>query len=162
MKKLYRDNKTLFVLLTIALVCIVLSIVLLFKYFYFGNGETKYGNRLDGIQNVTISDDSMSNIKSKIQDNKLVSSASVAVTGKIVYIKITFNETASLVEAESVAVKALDNFSDSEKAFYDFEFTLAQAATDKTEGFKIMGAKNVNGSNLVWNNNNATTSSASE
>ena len=86
----------------------------------------------------------------------------MAITGKIVYIKINFNESASLVEAESVAVKALDNFSDSEKAFYDFEFTLAQAATDKTEGFKIMGAKNVNGSNLVWNNNNATTSSASE
>ncbi len=162
MKKMYRENRTLFVLLAIALVCILLSIVLLFKYFYFGNGESKYGNRLDGIQNVTISDDSKNDIKSKIENNKLVSSASVEITGKIVYIKINFNESASLVEAESVAVKSLDNFSDSEKAFYDFDFTLAQAATDKTEGFKIMGAKNVNGSNLVWNNNNATTSSDSE
>ena len=40
--------------------------------------------------------------------------------------------------------------------FYDFEFTLKQNATEKTEGFLIMGAKNVNGSNLVWNNNNST------
>jgi cell division protein YceG involved in septum cleavage len=162
MKKLYDSNRTLFILISIALVCILISVVLLFKYFYFGNGETKYGDRLDGIENVQISDADISDIKSNIESNKLVSSASVNVTGKIVYIKINFKESASLVEAESVAVKSLDKFSESEKAFYDFEFTLYQDATEKTEGFRIMGAKNVNGSNLVWNNNNATSSSDGE
>jgi hypothetical protein len=158
MKKIYYENKTLFILLVIALCCILVSIILLFKYFYFGNGATKYGDRLDGIEKVEITDDKENTVKSSIESNKLVDSASVDISGKIIYLKITFKETASLVEAESVAVKSLDNFSDDEKAFYDFEFTLYQAPTDKNEGFKIMGAKNVNGSNLVWNNNNATTS----
>jgi hypothetical protein len=158
MKKLYSENKTLFILIVIALSCILISIILLFKYFYFGNGATKYGDRLDGIESVEITDDKESAIKSSIESNKIVDSASINISGKIVYIKITFKETASLVEAESVAVKSLDEFSDDEKAFYDFEFTLYQEATEKNEGFKIMGAKNVNGSNLVWNNNNATTS----
>lgn len=162
MKKLYHENKTLFVLLTVALVCIVLSIILLFKYFYFGNGETKYGNRLDGIESVTISDDALSDAESKIKDNKLVSNATVKVTGKIVYIKITFDVAASLVEGESVAVKSLDYFTEAEKAFYDFNYTLYQESTSDKDGFIIMGAKNVNGSNLVWNNNNATTSSDGE
>ena len=34
----------------------------------------------------------------------------------------------------SVAVKSLDNFSDDERGFYDFEFTLEQVADENTEG----------------------------
>lgn len=158
MKKLYKENRTLFILIIVALSCILISLILLFKYFYFGNGASKYGDRLDGIENVEISTDLENKVKDNINSNKMVSNSSINIAGKIVYIKITFNETASLVEAKSVAVKSLDDFSDADKAFYDFEYTLYQEASDKIEGFKIMGAKNVNGSNLVWNNNNATSS----
>src|SRR5574344_1993200 len=143
MKKMYQENRTLFILLMIALVCIIVSLILLFKYFYFGNGSSKYGDRLNGIENVEIKDDKLSEIKSNIESGKNVASASVSIAGKIVYIKITFNSGATLVEAEGIGVKALDNFTDEEKAFYDFEFTLYQEAQDKVEGFRIMGAKNV-------------------
>lgn len=162
MKKLYKENRTLFILIIIALSCILISLILLFKYFYFGNGSSKYGDRLDGIENVSISDETENKVKDTIDSNKLVSSSSINIAGKIIYIKITFNDTASLVEAKSIAVKSLDEFSDAEKAYYDFEYTLYQEASDKVEGFRIMGAKNVNGSNLVWNNNNATSSSDSD
>src|SRR5574344_16687 len=103
----------------------------------------------------------MSDYESRIKESKLVSDAKIDVTGKIVYIKINFNSSASLVEAESVAVKSLDYFSSDEKAFYDFEYTLSQNSENDSDGFIIMGAKNVNGSNLVWNNN-ATTSDTGE
>ena len=156
MKKILKENRTLFILMIVAIVCIVVSVLLLFKYFYFGNGGSNYGDRLEGIENVVISDDKKREVSSKIEENNLVDSATTTVTGKRVDIRIVFNEKASLVDAEGVALKSLDNFSDEEKAFYDFEFTLKQNATEKTEGFLIMGAKNVNGSNLVWNNNNST------
>lgn len=156
MKKILKENRTLFILMIVAIVCIVVSVLLLFKYFYFGNGGSNYGDRLEGIENVVISDDKKREVSSKIEENTLVDSATTTVTGKRVDIRIVFNEKASLVDAEGVALKSLDNFSDEEKAFYDFEFTLKQNATEKTEGFLIMGAKNVNGSNLVWNNNNST------
>ena len=156
MKKILKENRTLFILMIVAIVCIVVSVLLLFKYFYFGNGGSNYGDRLEGIENVRISDDKQREVSSKIEENTLVDSATTTVTGKRVDIRIVFNEKASLVDAEGVALKSLDNFSDEEKAFYDFEFTLKQNATEKTEGFLIMGAKNVNGSNLVWNNNNST------
>ena len=156
MKKILKENRTLFILMIVAIVCIVVSVLLLFKYFYFGNGGSNYGDRLEGIENVRISDDKKREVSSKIEENTLVDSATTTVTGKRVDIRIVFNEKASLVDAEGVALKSLDNFSDEEKAFYDFEFTLKQNATEKTEGFLIMGAKNVNGSNLVWNNNNST------
>ena len=156
MKKFFKENRTLFILMVVAIVCIIVSIVLLFKYFYFGNGGSNYGDRLEGIENVRISDDKQREVASKIDENELVNHTDVNITGKRVDIRIVFNEKASLVDAQGVALKSLDNFSDEEKSFYDFEFTLKQDATEKTEGFLIMGAKNVNGSNLVWNNNNST------
>ena len=162
MKKYLKENKTLLILMFIAIVCIVVSIVLLFKYFYWGNGGTKYGSRLEGIENVEIKDDKKNSIASTISESDLVQSASVTVTGKRVDIRIVFEDKASLVDAQGVALKSLDNFTDEEKAFYDFEFTLKQLATEKADGFLIMGAKNVNGSNLVWNNNNITSDSKEE
>ena len=157
MKKMYKENKTLFIILMIALVCIIISLILLFKYFYFGNGQSKYGDRLKGIENVEITDTLKDEVISFIEGEKNVSNANLFVTGKIIYIKINFDSGATLPEAQSVAVKSLDKFSDDEKAFYDISYTLYQEANESGDGFRIMGAKNVNGSNLVWNNNNATT-----
>lgn len=156
MKKFFKENKTLFILMVVAIVCIIVSIVLLFKYFYFGNGGSNYGDRLEGIENVRINDDKQQEIAAQIDSNPIVEKSSVIITGKRIDIRIIFDEKATLVDAQGVALKSLDNFSDEEKSYYDFEFTLKQEATEKTEGFLIMGAKNVNGTNLVWNNNNST------
>ena len=158
MKKMLKENRTLLILMCIAIACIVISSVLLLKYFYFGNGASKYGDRLDGIEKVEISNEKKDEIVQNIKQNELVDDASVIVTGKIIYEKIVFNAKASLLEAQAVAIKSLESFSDEEKMFYDFEFTLKQEKGENTDGFLIMGAKNVNGSNLVWNNNNPTTS----
>ena len=155
MKKFFEENRTLFILIVVAIVCIIISVILLFKYFYFGNGGSNYGDRLEGIENVRISDEKQNEVSSKIDEDALVQSSTVGITGKRVDIRIVFEEKASLIDAQGIALKSLDNFSDEEKAFYDFHFTLKQEATEKTEGFLTMGAKNVNGSNLVWENHNS-------
>ena len=46
-----------------------------------------------------------------------------------------------LEEAEGVALKSLDEFSDEEKAFYDFNFTLKQNSTENSDGFIINDRK---------------------
>ena len=157
MKKMYKENKTLFIILLIALICIIISGALLFKYFYFGNGQSKYGDRLKGIEEVTITDEHKDEVIKSIEEDEKVINSDLFVTGKIIYIKINFESSATLPEAQSVAVKSLDKFSDEEKGFYDISYTLYQEANEAGDGFRIMGAKNVNGTNLVWNNNNATT-----
>ena len=158
MKKYLKENKTLAVLLIIAVICIVISISLLFKYFYFGNGGSKYGTRLEGIENVTISEDSRNNTVKNIESTEKVEKATLTINGKRVDIKIVFNSEATITEAQNIALLSLDNFTEAEKAFYDFEFTIKQEASDTTDGFLLMGAKNVNGTNLVWVNNNSSTS----
>ena len=158
MKKYLKENKTLAILFIIAIICIVVSGVLLFQYFYFGSGGTKYGSRLEGIENVQINDENKNRIVSNLESVDKVERASMNITGKRIDIKIVFKSDATLTEAQNVALLSLDNFSEEEKKFYDFEFTIKQEASETTEGFLLMGAKNVNGTNLVWVNNNSTKS----
>ena len=159
MKKFLKENKTLAVLFGIALICIIVSVILLFKYFYFGNGGSKYGDRLDGIVNVT--DDRKNEITKSLNENDNVKDSSVIIMGKIIYIKMNV-ENISMDEAKNIALKSLDILSDDEKKSYDIQFTLKEEANENTEGFLIMGAKNVNGTNLVWTNTNYVTNSEEE
>lgn len=141
-------------MLLIIIACAAISVGLLLKYFYFGNGGSKYGDRLDGIEAVAISDDKKSEVVNSIKESKNVKDATVTITGKIIYIRIAFEAGADLDTSKSIAVKSLEQFSEEEKKFYDVHFTLVSEKTDTNEGFTIMGAKNVNGTNLIWNNNN--------
>ena len=156
MKKAISNNKAIFLMITIIFICAVLSIILLFKYFYFGNGGTKYGDRLDGIEEVLITDTDKDNVINTLKESEDVEDCSVLVTGRIIYIKIVFKPGYDLTLAKSEAAKTIDLFSDDKKAYYDFSFTIESAETEDAEGFLLMGAKNKNGTNLVWNNNNTT------
>lgn len=141
-------------MLLIIIACATISVGLLLKYFYFGNGGSKYGDRLDGIEAAIISDNKKSEVANSIKEGKNVKDATVTITGKIIYIRIAFEAGADLDTSKSIAVKSLEQFSEEEKKFYDVHFTLVSEKTDTNEGFTIMGAKNVNGTNLIWNNNN--------
>lgn len=152
-----KNNKAVGFMILIIVVCVIISVSLLLKYFYFGRGGSKYGNRLEGIEAVEIKDERKSELAEKLKENKNVSDAKVTVTGKIIYIRMVFEAKSSLVDAQSLAVKTLEEFSEDEKNFYDISFTLVCEESDDDEGFRIMGSKNVNGSNLVWNNNNPVT-----
>ena len=157
MRKAISNNKAIFLMITIILICAVLSIILLFKYFYFGNGGSKYGDRLDGIEEVLITDSDKENVINTLKESEDIEDCSVLVTGRIIYIKIVFTPGYDLTSAKSEAAKTIDLFSDDKKAYYDFSFTIESADAEDAEGFLLMGAKNKNGTNLVWNNNTTVT-----
>ncbi len=151
-KKFWKENRVLFVLFVIILICLILVLGVFLKYF-FGSSKTSYGNRLDGINEVEVTDDIKNNYISKMKEDELINDVTMKVHGKIIYISLYFKNEASLVEAQSKALASLTNFEDNYLAFYDISFTLKCDATESSEGFLIMGAKNANGSGLVWNNN---------
>lgn len=158
-KKFYSEHRVFSILMAIVIVCIILMATVLIQCFYVDGDKGKYGDRLEGIENVKLSSSKLDEIETKILAEKNIKVATIKVTGRIVYLDISFDTPASLVEAQSVALKSLDNFSEEEKEFYDFHFTLKQSATEQSDGFLISGAKNRNGSGLVWNNTKTTTDS---
>ena len=55
-KRFYKEHRVFTILMSIVIVCLILIITVLVQIFYFGNGNDKYGERLEGIDNVKISE----------------------------------------------------------------------------------------------------------
>ena len=151
--KFFKEHRVFTILMAIVVVCIVLIVTVLINVFYMGNGTNKYGNRLEGIDKVQISESKQSDLENNIANNEKIKKVDIRVQGKVVYITMQVEPGVILEEAEGIALKSLDEFSDEEKAFYDFNFTLKQNSSENSDGFIISGAKNKNGTKLIWNNN---------
>ena len=156
-KKFYKEHRIFMILMAIVIVCIVLIATVLIQCFYVGNGSNKYGNRLENSENYNITEERINDSESKLLTTEKVKKAEIKITGRIVYIDLLFVEGVGLVEAQSIALKTLEDFNENESKYYDFNFTLKQEATEQSDGFLISGAKNKNGNGLIWNNNREVT-----
>lgn len=156
-KKFYKEHRVFTILMAVVIVCVILIVTVLIQCFYVGNGNDKYGNRLEGIENYQISESRQNDFEHNQANNDKVKSVDLIITGKIIYITFQFQENVDLVEAESIALKSLEEFSEDEQNFYDFNITLKKKSTESSDGFIISGAKNKNGSGLKWNNNRQVT-----
>lgn len=152
--KFLKEHRIFTMLMAIVIVCFVLIMTVLINVFGgFLDDSGSYGNRLEGRENVEITEKRQNDFENNIGNNEKIESVDLRVQGKIVYITITVKSGVMIEEAKGIALKSLDEFSDEEKEFYDFGFTLKQNATDSGEGYIIEGAKNKNGTKLIWNNN---------
>jgi len=151
-KKIYIENRVFVILMIIVLICFICIVVNLMILF-FGTGEDRYKGRLNGIEAVVLSDSKISTLKSTIGEDESIIESNIEVRGKVVYITMSYNDTVTLEDAKTKAVQALDNFSEEEVLFYDFNFTIKQTATESTDGFRLMGSKNTSGNTFSWSNN---------
>ncbi len=152
LKNSWNQNRVLFVLTTILIVCLVLIFIVALDYF-FGTSKDKYGDRLDGIKNVEIKKDEIKKLENKIKEDEKITDCKINQIGKIIYINIKFSDGIALVEAEGKALNTVEYFNEKELKFYDLNYSLVQDATESDAGFSVMGSKNVNGTGLVWINN---------
>ena len=161
-KKFYREHRVFTILMAIILVCLIIITTILIQCFYIGKGTDKYGDRLDGIEEHEISSAKIDDYEVNLANNEKVKSAKLDITGRIIYIKVIYETNCSLEEAESIAAKSLDSFTEDDKGFYDFNITLEKDATETSDGFLISGAHNKNGNGMSWNNNRVVTTTVDE
>ena len=146
-KKNRQDNVILFVLIGILLVCFIAICILFYKYFYAGTSETKYGDRLDGIENYVLKDNLADEIKKLYAEDKTVGEIKVNTKGKVIYINMDFVESVKVETAQSSAIKALDKIGEENLKFYEVQFILR---CKDNENFPIFGSKNANSLKVVW------------
>jgi len=151
LKKAWANNRVIIVLGIIVIVCIIIILGVMISYFV-GTGKSSYGDRLVEIEKMAVKNEDKNRYLEKIEENELVDTVNFSVSGGIIYIKITFVEKASLVEAQSIATASLDQLDEEYLKIYDINFTIEQAKTETVDGFLVMGAKNVNGTGLYWSN----------
>lgn len=150
-KDLWRNNRVLFVLFIILFVCFIAIVSVALSYFV-GSKKSPYGNRLEN--QVKLPNKFESDLIKTLESDSLIKDANVRLSIRTIYITMEFNEDVSLVEAEGKATSTLDTLSEDVKGYYDVNFILSKEKGEKSDAFTIMGSKNVNGSGLIWNNNN--------
>ena len=152
-KELWGKNKVLIILGLILIGCLV-AIIIVSISFFFGKGKSIEGDRIKDISKYPITETFKSDFVTSVEGNESVKSATLEVKSnrRTVYV-INFKDDTALNDAEGIAQASLSNISEDLLGYYDFEYILKCEKTENSDGFTTMGAKNVAGSGLVWNNN---------
>lgn len=152
-KKIWNENRILFILAIVLITCLIIIGVVSLVYFY-GSSSTPYGNRLDATKDTPIKDANLKDIESHLTSNEKVGKATAILKGRIIYITIDFTDKTTLDKAKSIAEESLTKLSEEQLAVYDVIFTISHSKTTDFEGYNLMGARNTNGSgHVVWSNN---------
>ena len=151
-KKLWKENRILFVLFLILVICFIAICFVVLSYFV-GTNKSVYGDRLKN--KVKISEKEKKEFIKSLEEDETIDKVTYRVGVRTIYITIKFNEKISLVEAESKAVTSLEKIKEKELKYYDVNFILLQdkVESDESKGFTMMGSSNVNGTGVVWSNN---------
>lgn len=148
-KKWIKNNKGLSIVLLLTLVLLIFIIVIFVKLLW-GSSADKYGNRLDGIEDIKIDNDTYDGVKTEVMDSGLAEEASVRLQGKIVYTTIVLKSDTGVDKAKELATATLDNYTSDELSFYDFSFFLKWEGEEADK--VITGNKHHSLDSITWIN----------
>lgn len=115
-------NHKILVLFIVIFIILMVVIGISFKNMFFSeNINDKYGNRLNGIEKVHITDSRLQEIKEKLLSNKSINTISYNISGRIIKFFIQVKSETDELSVESMLNVILESFTDEEKGFYDFE-----------------------------------------
>lgn len=142
-----RKNKFVIIAIEVFLILVVL-VFQIATMFFPEEGTALYGDRLDGIEEVELSNSKLTKIESNLKSDGAVKEADVSVAGKIVEVIITVQDDTSVDTAKALNTKVLDSLSNKEKKFYDIQIFVKKdsEATD----FPIIGYKHHAKDTFSW------------
>ena len=144
--KFISKYKIYIVLAILFLFCLFLFITF-YKYMNPSDLNTVYGSRLDGIENVVISDEKKDEIIKFIKDNEDVSSASIDIQGKIINISIKIGNKENTIDImKEKCSEIVNKFSKEEIEFYDFQFFIK----NEDANYNLIGYKNKKNEELSY------------
>ena len=146
-KKWINRNKGLAILLLLTIIFVIILLII-FIELLVGGSSNKYGNRLDGIDKVKISNETYESVKKEVEDTELVEKVETRLQGKIVYTTIELKDGITVEKAKEIAVNTLDNYSEDELKYYDFSFFLKWKGEEKDT--VITGNKHHNLDSITW------------
>lgn len=146
--KFIKKNKNTFIILGIVLIVLIITFIALFHFLFSGYKTSKYGNRLTGIENVQISDETINASKEVLKSIKGVTDVSYHLSGKICNFILIVDKDANPDTIMKEASKILEKFSTDEKKFYDFQIIVK--SSEDSKNFPIIGYKINYGETFTW------------
>lgn len=147
LKKWINKNKGFAIICALAFILFIITVVI-FVRLLVGGSSNKYGNRLDGIDKVKISNEVYESVKEEVKDVEGVNDVNVRLQGKIVYTTIELSDSISADKAKEIAKNTLDNYTEDELKYYDFSFFLKWKGEESDK--VITGNKHHNLEDITW------------
>lgn len=149
-KKLFKkmkDNKLITMLIILLILFMILGIVAI-KVLIFPNYKVdKYGDRLNGMENVLIDDSRFNEVIGSVEVLEGLEIKNTKLTGKIVNIFINVSGDISISEVKDFSNKLVLSFNENELKYYDFQVFL----TGEGDNYPSIGYKNKKSAELFWN-----------
>lgn len=146
-KNWIRNNKGFTIIILLALVLIII-LGIIFISLLKGNSSNKYGNRLDGIEEVKIDKEVYDGVKEESMATEVVEEATIRLQGKIVYTTIILKEGTTADKAKEIASNTLDNYTEEELKYYDFSYFLKWKGEESDT--VITGNKHPSMDSITW------------
>lgn len=106
-----------------------------------------YGNRLEGIESVKITNERKNEVNNFIKEDENVTSSSVDIQGKIVNISIKVGSKDNTIDKMQERGKLIiEKFSKEEIAFYDFQIFIK----NEDANYNMIGYKNKKNEDVSW------------
>lgn len=147
-------HKGISIVVGLTLILLIILIVI-FASLFVNHGGNKYGNRLDGIEEVELTNTFLKDFKKELNDDESIVEANVRLQGKIVYIVFEVNSDISIETAKQMASNTLEKFSSEELAFYDISYLIKWTKIneeEKEEISAIEGTKHHLKDSISWSN----------
>lgn len=148
-----RKNKFVIIAIGVFLILVILAFQVV-RMFFPAEGTALYGNRLDGIEEVELSNNKLNKIASALEDNESVKEASVSVQGKIIEVIITAQDDTTVDAVKGLNTIILDALNKDEKGFYDIQIFVTKD-TDASD-FPIIGYKHYAKDDFSWTKDRGT------
>lgn len=131
-------------------IILIFGVIIFFSaktYLYPDDQKTVYGSRLDGIEDVKITSQRITEIVDIIKEEDGIKEASIDIQGKTVNISIIVEAKDNTIdEMKEFSTRILSNFTETEIAFYDFQFFINNEAGN----YNMIGYKNKKNSDITW------------
>ncbi len=161
LKKFLRENKVLLVLAIILILWLVAFVVIVIIFFY-GSSKDVYGNRLDNIKDLPITEELKNDITDTLKSEALINKVVINIKGANIFINVNCDDGLKIDNAKKLGESVITLFSESLLKVYDIEINITNVL-NKDKKYLIVGTRNANSDgNLVWNEYSLTESSAEE
>ena len=147
MKNFIKNNKVTVVAFIICVIFVIL--VFAVKLTFFPNeGTAIYGDRLDGIEEVEITDKQQEDIIKALEDKDEVKKVSCDIKGRTLNVLITVNDDVELDPAKALTSSITDNLEEDQTSYYDIQVFISKDNDDTR--FPIIGYKHQNKDGFSW------------
>lgn len=156
LKKMKQDTKIIYILIAIMIVCFISIGILFYKYFYAGTSSSKYGDRLDGIENYKLDKNLEKEVADLYKEEDSIDKVTLNVKGKIIYITLEFKEDINVDKAKELAEKSLEKIGEDNLTYYEIQYLLQYTGEDESKEFTnpVFGSKNANSLKVTWSYEN--------